>query len=506
MKKHICLLAALLAALLSLAPWAAQAEEDDSVIRSGSQLAELLGEDIGDAPRTGSLTLSGCVPDKAVMAFLRAYPDIDVRFDTSVTAAETLRRLTLHDDAVDIYEVRVDYAFSQLVDKGLAVPLTASAALARDVAGLDENVRAALCAKDGAPMAYPSQIRFIETSVDEAWWTRLTGGAPLPETWNEVLDAWLEWETDWASFFPGVGFMALDFDHAALAGMIVKAYVREAGSDDGAPDMGSPALREALEKLEAVRDIRLELGRGVHGEEDPLLRTDGETGARPIFSLSDTGVPIDTESMQLQQARPAGADEYGMPRTSMTPVPLRFDAAAPARTDVSLEAYIINPYGAHAEEALRFLEILTDRDVDFGLYYAVHPGANEPYENPDFEEYRAWYQRRKEEAEAGVVRAKQTGEDASRLESELAFLNEWFASEDRVRYYYSAETIAAYRARVAAAPLRLYARSPYISSGDSVEGGVLEDACARYAAGLLTLDGFLKELAAKMTAIALENE
>lgn len=451
-----------------------------------------------------TLTVSGGVYYD-VMRFEEKHPDIKVRqIEAWPDATELIRRITSQDDSVDVYAMNADFSFLSLKNKGLAEPLNGSEAVMRSAQGLDQSVLAAITDGNGQIIAWPDELQIWTTRVNEELWRKFWPDTPLPETFSELLDAWIDWEERVAVDYPGVGFIGYEFDYAAQVRAFITLFVRQ--HDDGSePDLHNAALREVLEKLETVRERRLEHGRPVNGENDPQLDMSGETGPASIYSRSLDFAMSEQDGDNDGPVWPMSQLDtvYGCRRTG-TALPLTFDKNDVQSTDARMSVCFINPCSKHKDAALTLIEQIagTDRS-DLRLYYAIHPDENEPHVRDSYEEKRALNEQRRSEYAQALEEAKKKDEDTTELEAFVGYFDAWLSWEC-APYDILPQTIAAYRARIAAAPLNLHITSPYVSAAGA-EGELMETLCSRYAAGTISLNQLLDELQSAMSMIAREN-
>ena len=451
-----------------------------------------------------TLTVSGGVYYD-VMRFEEKHPDIKVRqLEEWPDATELIRRITSQDDSVDVYAMNADFSFLSLKNKGLAEPLNGSEAVMRSAQGLDQSVLAAITDGNGQIIAWPDELQIWTTRVNEELWRKFWPDTPLPETFSELLDAWIDWEERVAVDYPGVGFIGYEFDYAAQVRAFITLFVRQ--HDDGSePDLHNAALREVLEKLETVRERRLEHGRPVNGENDPQLDMNGETGPASIYSRSLDFAMSEQDGDNDGPVWPMSQLDtvYGCRRTG-TALPLTFDKNDVQSTDARMSVCFINPCSKHKDAALTLIEQIagTDRS-DLRLYYAIHPDENEPHVRDSYEEKRALNEQRRSEYAQALEEAKKKDEDTTELEAFVGYFDAWLSWEC-APYDILPQTIAAYRARIAAAPLNLHITSPYVSAAGA-EGELMETLCSRYAAGTISLNQLLDELQSAMSMITREN-
>lgn len=445
-------LAALCAALVCLASFAAAEEAMEPV---------------------SALTITGGMPYEHVLAYQAQYPGAAVEFAEVLSAEEIAQRMVSQDGAIDLYVVEADYTFHLLKEKGYVAPLS-SQAIAEAVAAMDETIRAVLCDGAGQVVAWPESIYIQYYGINEGYWNMLWPNVPLPQTFGEVLEAWIDWERNYQQDFQGVGFMGANFDYANWVERLVRAYVMHSGNP--LPDMDAPALKDALEQLREIYEIRLSLGRTTTREEvDPLLVNDSETGPGAVFSMPRF------EAMHSFDATPVTNSAeilYGVPKNGMTWLPMRFTAKQTPRTHAQMRVYIVNPYSQNREQAMAYLACVAQRETDVRLYCALHPEATEPCEKPGYAVQREEYEQMSELYAQAIEEAQAAGEDPYELEVKLAYYQEWLQNDNN-RYLLSANTIRQYWATLAEAPLDFHLDSPYLGAMNTGASGILTDASDR---------------------------
>lgn len=447
------------------------------------------------------LTFCGGLQPDAMNLYQQKYPDVILNVRDQADAQALATGITTQDDAVDIYILQADYTFTSMKNKQLAASLSASELIAADVGQMDSAIQRVLCDDAGNVVAYPEALMLWRYGINEGYWHMFWPDRPLPETFCEVLDAWMDWERDWAQDYPGLGFIGEDFDYAQWVEKIIRLYVMQHDTD-GLPDLDAPALKSALEKLREVYEIRVSAGRTVHGEPDPQIANDSETGPGFIFyvTLHDAMFPD-----ALVQYR--GTDDYlyGLPKGEFRWLPLTFDGNSAMDTDGRMNVYVVNPYSRHLEDALHFIECMTEIEAAPYLHYAIHPDVNEPLEDAHYEEMRARYTGMREMYQSAIDAAQADNRDTEKLENELRYYDAWLA-EDGYRWRISSEAIRQYREMISEKPLNVHAESPYIGAGDASTLVFIRSACDRYADGNLSLDAMLREISSRAQMICAENQ
>lgn len=442
-----------------------------------------------------NLTVTGYVQGEPMEIFASRHPEVTVQFKESEDTQQMLDVLLTDDDSVDIFMVHADYLFSEMKRKNLAAPLDSSETLSQDAAHMDETIRAAVCDAEGRLVAYPEALLLRWYGVNLGYWSLFWPDRDYPETFEEVFDAWADFEEYIAEDYPGVGFIDYPFDYAEWVANVITLYVLQ--HDSETPDLTAEPLVKTLEALERVAEIRQAHGRTIDGGYDPQIESTEIEGCGMIF------YPNYRDAMAAD--RPAYSEVlYGVKVDDLTSLPLRFEKGESGSTDARLDVYVVNPYSRHVDVAIDFIECLAEGTTDTALYYACHPDCSEPVENAAYESQRERMAARLEEAKTALEEARAKDEDTTKLDAQIAYYEEWLGSDD-LRYTLSAETIAAYRTQVAEDPLDLHVDSPYVSLSTSTSE-FIEESCRKYVAGQLALKGMLREIMDKVEMIRAESE
>src|SRR5699024_1949062 len=128
------------------------------------------------------------------------------------------------------------------------------------LAEMDESIAQVLLDENGTLVAWPHELSIWEYGINEGYWEMFWPDRPLPKTFGEVLDAWIDWERNLAQDYPGVGFMNWEFDYAYLLETFMNLYVMQHDAE-GSVDFDSPELKSVLQKLQEIYEIRLAKGR-----------------------------------------------------------------------------------------------------------------------------------------------------------------------------------------------------------------------------------------------------
>ena len=350
---------------------------------------------------------------------------------------------------------------------------------------------------------YPSELGIWFYGINEGYWNMLWPDRPLPKSFDDLLDAWIEWELKFAPEYPGVGFSDIEFDYSYWVYNFVSDYVMQ-HDIQALPNMQAPALRSVLEKLQKVYEIRLANGRSTSWDEpDTQIMVDSETGPGCIYKRNIQAGMTDRTGSFLTTSEDY---LYGVPKSAFTPVSMVFDEESSEQTSARMYVYVVNPYSNHVEDSIRFIECMAQIEADPLLYYAVHPNENAPYPYPDYDQLREVYDSQRELYKNAIQRAIEENQDYDEnLLYRLQYYEQWLNDENN-RWLIRQDTIDAFRQSIENAPLNLHAESPYICDEGTLPFTVVMNLCGQYAEGQLSLDDFLITLSSKMKMIYLEEQ
>ena len=135
-------------------------------------------------------------------------------------------------------------------------------------------------------------------------------------------------------------------------------------------------------------------------------------------------------------------------------------------------------------------------------YYATHPDANTPLINDGYEQSVEEMEKRRDELKKSLSNAE--GIERSDMMELLTEVETWLSNQEKNKWMISENAIAQYRSF--APSISFYENNPYITPDGSMMLKQLESLYQRYANGLTSLDGFLKELDEKMCILYLEGK
>lgn len=441
-----------------------------------------------------TLVYRGIIPWEMQNLFKSSYPDITLENQMgNANEAFISQALTNRDATFDILVINANYVYSRMLEKGLLGDLSASEALTADIPTLDPAILPLLTDADGHLRAYPANISLSQWRVNEGFWHLIFGDQPVPSTMEELLTAWLAYETDYADDYPGLDFYE-NFTYEYLCERLIREYAMQYEVPGEALDLNTPALRRALELLAQINDARKRAGKGTTAE-------DYENGWAEVATIVNYGSGEQVMEQYLNLDSGLAPELYGVPVVGDTAMPLAFAAGDPVKINAKMTVYVINPYSEHQEAALRLIECAALSDSNPYVTYAIHPQWMEPVANPNYDLFIGIYLNEKTSLEALLAEADPA--DVADLRDELALCQYHIEQLENIRWAISTEDLEAYRA--ISGQLDFHVQSVWAGNGTNAQS-VIGEVCARYAAGSMSLDLFLQELANRMNMIILENQ
>lgn len=447
-----------------------------------------------------SLYIQGDSTSDIYTSFSRENPDVLVEFDPHImTSDEIVQALVTGDRTADIYVAFVNHTFTAIVKKGYAADLSSSGILTTNIQLMYPNIQRVLTDQEGRPIAYPRELLMGNWQLNKTLWQRVFGDLPVPATYNDFLDAMLQWEIEYAEKNPQLNF-AGDFDHAYWARTIVNAFAQQYGQADSPMVMNSPILSEVLEKLDRVRDTRKAKGQNVH-----FLQAGGFVPWPDIFNTAGFSNvlmnPIDP-GFQLPDAM---LDEVEASEGVYIDIPpLVFQTGEQSLIPGKMIVWFVNPYSENKEIATRYLEHAADIQNNTRTYYAIHPDVNAPRLNKGFD-VKAVEDMEKRRYELNEdLKIAGTAEERAVIEANINDAESWLAIQTFRKWYISEDAIRHYRSF--APSIRFFEDNVYVTPDGSTMLQNLEPLYQRYAEGILSVGAFLTELDGKMYQMYLEGK
>ena len=441
-----------------------------------------------------TLVYRGTIPWDMQKLFESSHPDITLENQWGINNETFISQtLTNRDATFDVLVINANYVYTRMLEKGLLGDLSASEALTADMQTLDPMILSMLTDADGHLRAYPASMSLSQWHINEGFWRLIFGDQPIPSTMEELLTAWLAYETDYADDYPGLDFYE-GFTYSYLCEMLIREYAMQYEVPGEALDLDTPVLRQAFELLAQINDVRKRAGK-------PTTSEDYENGWAEVATIVNrgTGEQIMQQSLHLDSG--LAPELYGVSVMGNATMPLAFAAGDPVKINASMSVYVINPYSEHQEAALRLIELAALANSNPYVTYAIHPQWTEPMIDPTYDSFISMFLEEKTSLEARLAEADPA--DVADLQDELAYCNNRIDRLESARWAISPDGLEAYRA--ISDQLDFHMHSIWIGASTNAQS-VIRETCARYAAGSMSLDLFLKELANRMAMIIQENQ
>ena len=363
--------------------------------------------------------------DSAAHAYSAAYGDVSVRVERADAAENLLQAMMNQDASVDVYCLDMATgSFSALFERGYPAPLDGSGLLTAHVDAMYPAVAEAV-RRDGKLLALPVQAWGYTLGIhlkafEALGWTE----ADIPTTWDGFFDLLDELPAR----VEGSGVrifqerLTAETLQKTLFRMILSGWLENTDAADGSV-FNAPELESLLRRLAGLDLQALEVsGRtGSRGGSDSFRRT----SSVPLF---ETGTALTLDSLDM----------------GYVPMLLSFREGR-ARAAYHMTVAFVNPYSAHAQEAVGFLETLAGH-VDTASAYTFSPEGNEPVRTPEYEQNYASLTETLEQARAQMAGA----EDESlreRWQGIAESLEKSLKQLDETSWSISPEAIEAYQAR-----------------------------------------------------------
>lgn len=449
-----------------------------------------------ETEESATLHIQGCMDQTIYESFAGEHPNSSVEFSYQILSPdEIVQSLVIGDQTADLYAAFADHTFTAIVNKGYVAELNSSTILSTDIQAMYPNIQRAITNQSGNPVAYPYQLLLGHWQVNEALWQTVFGGVALPQTYGQFMDAMVLWESLYADEFPEINFSG-NFDHAYWVRKIVNAYAQQYGQSNSPLTLNSPDLRSVLVKLEQARDIRKQHGRNIHflGNGEFIPKTDIFITAGYNNVLLDPIEPSSQASINTEDLAQDGM-YIDMPALVFT------DGEQPQISGKML-VWFVNPFSQHKELAIQYLEHAARMKNNPRTYYATHPDANTPLINDGYEQSVEEMEKRRDELKKSLSNAE--GIERPDMMELLTEVETWLSNQEKNKWMISENAIAQYRSF--APSISFYENNPYITPDGSMMLKQPESLYQRYANGLTSLDGFLKELDEKMCILYLEGK
>lgn len=442
--------------------------------------------DPADLPERVLVVQGRSMTEEAVRAFHERYPDVpvvpaEIYLDS---AADIAQAITGGEQGVDVFALDLADGVRALIEKGYALDLSASEAISAFTQSLYPVFADAVRSRSGAPAAvygYASAGGMLE--VDTGLWARYDLGE-YPQTFGELIDLIDRWERDLAADNPDVALYNYYDDPAQLTLQALESFILQYSREGEVVDFTNPALRDALQKIEALPYSETDWESMSDSEREELNRRNGRVS---IVSLSSNAFAEGTPSWQSTDGG----------RLHLMPMP-PFEAGKPGSAVLYGTVMFANPQSKNADLAIAYLECAL-ASLRPEAARVLSPASDEPVRQEDAEAILREMQTGLQEARA--LREEAQEADKPDYDALIDYYETWIENAEEHQWRVSAAGLA--RWREIAPQSVLPANSPLLVYGGGAEQiWTLTD---RYMQGQIDVDAFLSELTQKARMIQLEG-
>ncbi len=439
---------------------------------------------------TRHLRLAVNYANDVVRAYTANHKEVAVQVTESAWDAETItQRMLTASDAADIYAVSLSGGlFTSLRDKGYCVELSGNQKLLDFVTPMYPSLTKEYF-RDGKLYALPAEFNasanmaYYPSVLEELGLTE----DDLPKTWLEMMDFIQRWDTEIGPDCDDeYALFQNDYDiFSMLFGYILQDAMMTCDVQGDPIRLGSPETVALLKRMEELRPLLKRMS-----------RNPDETGGVVVYGGGSDSMP---EALIANYCDLTPSDNRMSSRGNYreVPLPLTIAEGGPVVYQANITLYLVNPNSKNQEEAMAFLEYLTE-NMDDTSVIALDPNRNDPVESPWFLESVE----RMNEYIASVEEAYETApeEDKTFMQDALTQAREELEYyTETSRWAVSAESIAAYRE---IAP-HLVASSFELLGGNVTD---LSSIFQRFMDGQMSAEQFAKEFDRIIMMMEMENQ
>lgn len=458
----------------------------------GDEYVAISPEGVFASPLEGNeasttITIQGLTMTDKDTKFMQQNSDIALDFSSvQITGVDQIRTdITSGDSSVDIYIVHQLMGLQTLFDKNYVAPID-SPALIADVATMYPVIQEGLM-RDGKLYGYPANFALNTWGLNKYGWNEVFGDMPVPTTYSGFFDMIALWNDEYADQYPDYQFTQLYAGGQQLVSNVLEQYALMHSSADKALSFDNPDFIGALGGIESLNLEPFDNSAALSQElVDSILATINRTSMIDLFNYSGLSTNMNIEDIDK--------------RTMIAPMVFNEGEEPAVRAD--MYAYVINPNTKNMDAALAYLEFCAE-NMGGILNASVHPEANEPVRNDNFEKTIAEYEKEIEEQESRLEAAEDTEKtdiqnklDKLHIELEDYVANDWLVN---------AENLAIFRDIAQYMTLGTNANVIYNTTDQGTGTEELGTILMRYIEGQLTKEQTAKELDKKLQMIYMEG-
>ena len=373
----------------------------------------------------------------------------------SYTRQEPADILNTRDSSVDIIAVSSGgkgIGLKLLKDKHLFTDLSGSEVLTRQVGRMWNSISSHLLTGDSKLVAWPVNL---DPMYFDAWLYNVKDeydiDLPVPTTLPEMLDQiqLLEEEGVFGDYLLP---MDIDYSRASLVRYALQRYIEEQAVLGHQLFFDNEELRSLLERI--MTEVP---------EEDPYEWGDE---SEPVYNMYCGFSSISSEAN----------------------MPLRVGESSPLALPVYATFLVVNPYSAHQDEAIAYLEYLASQTSESDYLY--YRDMTEPMVNPTIQ--------KELDAQEALLAQLQSEEPTAEVREQMEAAQEAIADYQRALYLVSEEDIAAWQA---IAESMAVLEEPLCINSDQIVKLI-----GRLADGNMSVDAFLKGCDDYLRMVYAENQ
>lgn len=447
----------------------------------------------GSALPEQTLNIQSGYMDDVQRAFLKENPTVGIANveEWYGSSEEIANAIKTGEKGIDIFNLSATNGLYSVINKGYALDLSDSEIISAAVDSYYPGLGGALRGKDGKIYGVFSDVySYNMICVNEEAWEELDLGE-YPTTYSDLIDLIAMWEEDYADDYPEMT-MYMAIEKSDLINTIINAYILQYENSEGGLDFNNPALREVLEKIEALPMEERDWENMTDEDYEEL----NELYSREEIISTGGGAFSEGETRYVYSEN-GRESKYTMHLLD----PLVFEEGDTPVLSASGQVYIINPESENRELAIKYLEYRV-ANMDEYTAYQLDPTLMEPVRQENFEETV-------KQMEEGLARMREEMEkaddvDKADYQQSIDYYESWLSEQDKNQWSISEAAIARYREL--AGFIRIPSDSLFLSyDGDNTAQTQLYEMVSRYADGQLTLDAFLREMNQKISMIVLEG-
>jgi ABC-type glycerol-3-phosphate transport system substrate-binding protein len=434
---------------------------------------------------TATLSVYNGYMDDTVTSFLAKNPQTAVTFNQNVyysTTEELAQAMASADSSFDVYNVNLSYDdFSQLMDKGYCLDLSASPTLVEKLAKLYPFVQAGI-QKDGLYYAVPTQVYAYGLSTTPNVWEDAGLKDRVPTSFMGLIDFFDWWVNEGADEHPDLQLMGdvTDF-REKLFNLALDLYVSNAEAEGQELTLDTPVFRAMLTALDDLDTDALNETLPASSEVSKDGRVYSDSGETLFIDYGDW--------MSLYND-----DEY------QKPLILSLEEGGAQHIPVYVSAMFINPNSANKDIALQYLENALD-SMSRDQHIMLFPDDNEPVRTANYDTMITEWEDGLDKAKKQLETAKP--EETKDIQATIDSYESLLKDKDKYIWDVSAEDIENYRASDS---LYFTAVPNLLGSNGRDETSEISTLIDRYVQRQISLDQFIKEADQKIRMILMERQ